>query len=149
MACSTVFNMLFAIAQTKWSSYNGCTELHNLAIIICSLGYFCTTGPIKFITVSAQLKKVCSLTHGVLLLKCDLIQNKLKVEQIVHSWEPYTVYNFSVCVCKLFCTVSIPKVLTVNNIWLFFLLRITLCVLLNTTAAMKTAALTGWINFTK
>ena len=49
-----------------------------------------------------QLKKVCSLTQSVLFLKCDLIQNKLKVEQIVHSWELYTVYNFSVCVCKFF-----------------------------------------------
>ena len=67
---------------------------------------------------------MCSLTHSMLFLKCDLIQNKLKVEQIVHSWELYTVYNFSVCVCKLFCTVSIPKVLTVNNIWLFFLLSL-------------------------
>ena len=81
-----------------------------------------------------QLKKVCSLTHSVLFLKCDLIQNKLKVEQIVHSWELYTVYNFSVCVCKLFCTVSIPKVLTVNNIWRFFLLSLhfkdnTVCVI--------------------
>ena len=57
-----------------------------------------------------QLKKVCSLTHGVLFLKCDLIQNKLKVEQTVHSWELYTVYNFSVCVCKLFCTLCpFPK----------------------------------------
>ena len=45
---------------------------------------------------------MCPLTHSVLFLKCDLIQNKLKVEQIVHSWELYTVYNFSVCVCKLF-----------------------------------------------
>ena len=52
---------------------------------------------------SSQLKKVCSLTHSVLFLKCDLIQNKLKVEQIVHYWELCTVYNFSVCVCKLFC----------------------------------------------
>ena len=28
---------------------------------------------------------------------------KVKVEQIAHSWELYTVYNFSECVCKLFC----------------------------------------------
>ena len=51
---------------------------------------------------TTQLKKVCSLTHSVLFLKCDLIQNKFKVEQIIHSWELYTVYNFSVCVCKFF-----------------------------------------------
>ena len=35
----------------------------------------------------------------------DLIHNKLKVEQIVHSWELYTVYNFSVCVCNSSCFV--------------------------------------------
>ena len=45
------------------------------------------------------VKKVCSLTHSVLFLRCDLIQNKLKVGQIVHSWELYTVYNFSLSVC--------------------------------------------------
>ena len=53
------------------------------------------------IHVATQLKKVCSLTHGVLFLKCDLIQNKLKVKQIVHSWELYTctvyIQLFSVC----------------------------------------------------
>ena len=53
--------------------------------------------------INNTVEKVSSLTHSVLFVKCDLIQNKLKVEQIVHSWELYTVYNFSVCVCKLFC----------------------------------------------
>ena len=42
--------------------------------------------------------------HMCAILK-DLIQNKLKVEQIVHSWELYTVYNLSVCVCNLSCFV--------------------------------------------
>ena len=35
--------------------------------------------------VTAQLKRVCLFTHSVLFLKCNLLQNKLKVEQIVHS----------------------------------------------------------------
>ena len=53
---------------------------------------------------------MCSLTHSVLFLKCDLIQNKLKVEQIVHSWELYTIYNFNFqCVyasCFVYCVHS-------------------------------------------
>ena len=58
-----------------------------------------------------QLKRVCLLTHSVLFLKCNLLQNKLKVEQIVHSWELY-IYSlhFLLCKYKLFLyTQFIPK----------------------------------------
>ena len=43
-----------------------------------------------------------------MFIKCDLIQNKLKVEQIVYSRELYSVYNFSVCVssCFVYCVHS-------------------------------------------
>ena len=41
-----------------------------------------------------QSKRVCLLTHSVLFLKCNLLQNKLKVEQIVHFRELYIVYTF-------------------------------------------------------
>ena len=58
--------------------------------------------------IATQLKKLCSLTHSVLFLKCDLIQNKLKVEQIVHSWELYTAVTTFQCVYAscLYCVHS-------------------------------------------
>ena len=67
---------------------------------------------------TTQLKKVCSLTHSVLFLKCDLIQNKLKVEQIVWNYIQFTTFQCVYMQVVLY-TVSIPKVLTVNNIWPF------------------------------
>ena len=52
----------------------------------------------------------------MLFLKCDLIQNKLKVEQIIYSWELYTVYNFSVCVRKFVFFLIMQQVAHLANI---------------------------------
>ncbi len=77
------------------------------SVKVFSAKFSLPTAPRKF--SATQLKKVCSLTHSVLFLKCDLIQNKLKVKQIVHSWELYTVYTTFQCVyasCFVYCVHS-------------------------------------------
>ena len=79
----------------------------------------------RYITVhslTAQLKEVCSSTHSVLFLMCNPIHNKVKVEQIVYSWELYTVYTFLVYACiQVFFVYWVHSQSSQWTTWLFLL----------------------------
>ena len=67
-----------------------------------------------------RLKKVCSLTRSVLFLKCDLIQNKRKVEQLytLGNCTQFTTFRCVYASCFVYCVHS-QSPHSEQHIWLF------------------------------